>query len=177
MSEAAEPQLHFLEYYEDFLAKVRQLSRQIQQNEWQPEFVIGVGRGGLVPAVYISHQLGLPMLSIDHSAKIPGFADELIAKVATMSAQGTRLLFVDDINDTGGTIEYIRGQLTQGGGDHDNLRFAVVINNKSSKVEVDLWSEVIDRADDKRWFVFPWEFVGTRDSIVEEALSVPERLA
>ncbi|KPH60274.1 phosphoribosyltransferase [Novosphingobium aerophilum] len=177
MSEAAEPQLHFLEYYEDFLAKVRQLSRQIQQNEWQPEFVIGVGRGGLVPAVYISHQLGLPMLSIDHSAKIPGFADELIAKVAAMSAQGTRLLFVDDINDTGGTIEYIRGQLTQGGGDHDNLRFAVVINNKSSKVEVDLWSEVIDRADDKRWFVFPWESVGTRDSIVEEALSVPERLA
>jgi xanthine phosphoribosyltransferase len=57
------------------------------------------------------------------------------------------------------------------------LRFAVVINNKSSKVEVDVWADVIDRAEDKRWFVFPWESVGTRDSIVEEALSVPERLA
>lgn len=177
MGEASEPQLHYLEYYEDFLAKVRQLSRQVQQGAWQPEFIIGLGRGGLVPAVYISHQLSLPMLSIDHSSKIPGFADELLAKVAAMSADGTRMLFVDDINDTGGTIDYIRSQLSQGGCDHANLRFAVVINNKSSKVEVDVWADMIDRTDDKRWFVFPWESVGSRDSIVDEALSVPERLA
>lgn len=75
MSQTEEPQLHYLEYYEDFLAKVRVLSRKIAGGEWQPEFIIGVGRGGLVPAVYISHQLEVPMLSIDHSAKVPGFAD------------------------------------------------------------------------------------------------------
>ncbi|WP_395327916.1 phosphoribosyltransferase domain-containing protein [Novosphingobium sp. BL-8H] len=177
MSDHAEPQLHFLEYYEDFLAKVRQLSRKVQEREWQPDFVIGIGRGGLVPAVYISQQLDLPMLSIDHSAKVPGFADELLAKVAAMSAQGTRLLFVDDINDSGGTIEYIRGLLASNGGAQENLHFAVLINNKSSKVEVDLWVDMIDRAEDKRWFVFPWESVGTRDAIIDEARSVPERLA
>lgn len=177
MSDPAEPQLHFLEYYEDFLAKVRQLSRKVKEREWQPDFVIGIGRGGLVPAVYISQQLDLPMLSIDHSAKVPGFADELLAKVAAMSAAGTRLLFIDDINDTGGTIEYIRGLLASNGGVQDNLHFAVLINNRRSKVEVDLWVDVIDRAEDKRWFVFPWESVGTRDAIIEEALSVPDRLA
>ncbi|MDE8650291.1 phosphoribosyltransferase [Novosphingobium album (ex Liu et al. 2023)] len=177
MSQTAEPQLHYLEYYEDFLAKVRLLSRQIEQSGWLPEFVIGVGRGGLVPAVYISHQLELPMLSIDHSAKVPGFADELLAKVAAMSAAGTRLLFVDDINDSGGTIQYIRDLLEARGCANGNLRFAVIINNQRSRVEVDLWAEMIDRDEDKRWFVFPWEAVGTRESIVEEALSVPERLS
>ena len=35
MSESAEPQLHFLEYYEDFLAKVRQLSRKVSESAWQ----------------------------------------------------------------------------------------------------------------------------------------------
>lgn len=177
MSQNAEPELHYLEYYEDFLAKVRLLSRQVQQGDWRPEFVIGIGRGGLVPAVYISHQLGLPMLSIDHSSKVPGFADELLAKVAGMSAEGRRLLFVDDINDSGSTIEYIRDLLTRNGCDAGNTRFAVVINNLRSKVEVDLWADVIDRSQDKRWFVFPWEAVGARESIVEEALSVPERLS
>lgn len=177
MSQNAEPELHYLEYYEDFLAKVRLLSRQVQQGDWQPEFVIGIGRGGLVPAVYISHQLGLPMLSIDHSSKLPGFADELLAKVAAMSAEGRRLLFVDDINDSGSTIQYIRDLLTRNGCDAGNTRFAVVINNLRSKVEVDLWADVIDRSQDKRWFVFPWEAVGTRETIVEEALSVPERLS
>lgn len=176
MSQTAEPELHYLEYYEEFLAKVRILSRKIRAGEWQPEFIIGVGRGGLVPAVYISHQLELPMLSIDHSSKVPGFADELLGKVAGMSAAGNRLLFVDDINDSGGTIEYIRKLLAENGCAPDNLRFAVLINNTRSKAVAELWVDAIDRDEDKRWFVFPWESVGTRDAIVEEARSVPERL-
>jgi len=176
MSETAEPDLYYLEYYEEFLAKVRLLSRKILASEWMPEFVIGVGRGGLVPAVYISHQLELPMLSIDHSSRVPGFADELLAKVATMSAAGSRLLFVDDINDSGSTIRYIREVLTGGGCQAENLRFAVLINNTGSHSHVDYWTDSIDRAEDKRWFVFPWESVSTKASIVEEALSVPERL-
>jgi len=177
MGQTAEPELHYLEYYEDFLAKVRVMSRQIAAGEWQPEFVIGIGRGGLIPAVYISHQLELPMLSIDHSSKVPGFADELLAKVAAMTAEGRKVLFVDDINDTGGTIEYVKGLLSEQGCNSEHLRFAVVINNTRSRVTVDMWADQIDRDEDKRWFVFPWEAVGTRESIVEEALSVPERLS
>ncbi|MBT0668204.1 phosphoribosyltransferase [Novosphingobium profundi] len=177
MAETTEPQLQYLEYYEDFLAKVRVLSRLIAEGDWQPEFVIGIGRGGLVPGCYVSHQLEVPMLSIDHSAKLPGFADELLAKVAAMSAQGHKLLFMDDINDSGGTIEYIRGRLVEGGADMACCRFAVIINNTSSKAQVELWAETIDRSDDKRWFVFPWEAVSTREAITAEALSVPERLA
>lgn len=177
MSDPAEPELHYLEYYEEFLAKVRLLSRKIRDSAWAPEFVIGVGRGGLVPAVYISHQLALPMLSIDHSSRVPGFADELLAKVATMSAAGTRLLFVDDINDSGGTIQYIRELLETNGCTGDNLRFAVLITNNGSRSIVDYWTDEIDRAEDKRWFVFPWESVSSKDVIVEQAQAVPERLA
>ena len=177
MTDSAQPELHYLEYYEDFLAKVRMLCAKIVAANWSPAFVIGVGRGGLVPAVYISHRLELPMLSIDHSSNVPGFADELLAKVAGMSAEGTRLLFVDDINDTGGTIAYIRELLDTSGCRTDNMRFAVLINNHRSKVAVDFWSDSIDRSEDKRWFVFPWEAVGTRDAIVDEARSVSERLA
>jgi len=116
------------------------------------------------------------MLSIDHSSRVPGFADELLAKVAAMSA-GSRLLFVDDINDSGGTITYIRDLLGGNGCDTTNLRFAVLIDNERSKAQVDYWTDKIDRDEDKRWFVFPWESVGTKASIVEEALSVPERLS
>ena len=87
MSQTAEPELHYLEYYEDFLAKVRILSRKVRESGWMPDFVIGVGRGGLVPAVYISHQRELPMLSIDHSSKVPGFADELLGSVAGASTE------------------------------------------------------------------------------------------
>ena len=176
MEDAGEPSLHYIEYYEHFLAPVQSLARTIEQARWSPEFVIGVGRGGLVPAVYLSHYFDLPMLSIDHSSKLPGFADELLEKIAGMSASGQRMLFVDDINDSGGTIRYICDRLDEFGCNRDNVRIAVMINNASSSVTVDFWAEMIDRNDDKRWFVFPWEAMGTRDAIVTEAVSVPERL-
>jgi xanthine phosphoribosyltransferase len=176
MSNAAAPELHYIAN-DAFLADVRTVAHKVGCDSWQPDFVIGIGRGGLVPAVYISHQLQLPMLSIDHSSKVPGFSDELLGKVAAKSAAGTRLLFVDDINDSGGTIAYIRSLLADSGGNSDNLRFAVMFNNSRSKARVDYWSKVIDRETDKRWFVFPWEAVASNDVLVDAALAVPERLA
>ncbi|MDX3899758.1 MAG: phosphoribosyltransferase domain-containing protein [Sphingobium sp.] len=176
MSTDTAPELHYIAD-EAFLAEIKTVAQQIMTDIWRPDFVIGIGRGGLVPAVYISHRINLPMLSIDHSSKVPGFADELLAKVAAKSALGVRLLFIDDINDSGGTIDYIRRLLTDNGCDGANLRFAVLINNSRSRASVDYWAQMIDRDMDKRWFVFPWEAVGEMDAIVEEALSVPERLA
>ena len=110
-------------------------------------------------------------------ADVRAVADELLGKVASRSAGGERLLFVDDINDTGGTIAHIRALLTETGGDSGNLRFAVVLDNVRSRARVDYRAQTIDRDSDKRWFVFPWEAVGTSETITQEALSVPERLA
>jgi len=163
--------------YEAFLADVRAVAASIAEDAWRPDFVIGIGRGGLVPAVFISHQLDLPMLSVDHSSKVYDFADELLRKVAAKSAVGERLLFVDDINDSGGTIAYIREQLAETGGDSGNLRFAVVLDNVRSRARVEYRAQTIDREHDKRWFVFPWEAVASDAAIAAEALSVPERLA
>lgn len=176
MSTSDEPQLYYIPH-DDFIADVRAVAAKVAGDAWQPDYVIGIGRGGLVPAVYMSHQLDLPMLSVDHSSKVPGFADELLGKVAEKSRDGTKLLVVDDINDSGGTIDYIRRLLAAVGCEAGNLRFAVLISNSRSKVSVDYWSRTIDRNEDKRWFVFPWEAMGTSDTIKGEALSVPERLA
>lgn len=176
MSTPASPQLHYIPH-EDFLTDTRTLARAVMQSGWAPDFLIGIGRGGLVPAVFLSHALNRQMLSIDHSSKVPGFAGELLRKVAEKSAVGERLLFIDDINDTGGTIADIRHLLAENGYDSGQVRFAVLLDNLRSKVRVDYRAQTIDRTTDKRWFVFPWEAFGTNETIVEDALSIPERLA
>ena len=180
MSDTAPADLSYIAY-EDFLAMVQKLSQIVADGAWQPDFIVGIGRGGLVPGVYISHALQIPMLSIDHSSKVAGFADNLLHKVVQMRAAGSRMLFVDDINDSGGTINYLRQVMASsvsGGGvsSDDDLRFAVLIDNKSSQARVEYAVEVIDRTTDKRWFVFPWEAVMTADRLAEEAVAVPERL-
>ena len=172
----SQPELAYIPY-DDFVDDVKMLGRAITAGGWSPDFVVGIGRGGLVPGAYLSHQTGISMLSVDHSSKVYGFADELLVKLAGQTREGTRILFVDDINDSGSTIAYLKQAITANGGDLAQARVGVLINNVRSAATVDYWSREIDRAEDKRWFVFPWEAMQETESLIGEAEEVPERLA
>ncbi|MDB5690591.1 MAG: hypothetical protein JWL91_2467 [Sphingomonas bacterium] len=163
--------------YEQFVADVLAIAAAIAADDWAPDFIVGIGRGGLVPGAYLSHRTGIPMLSVDYSSKVAGFADELLVKLARMSVAGQRILFVDDINDSGATLADLRRSILDHGAVAEHQRFAVLINNCRSCAVVEYSSRAIDRAVDKDWFVFPWEAVAPNAALVEEALSVPERLA
>jgi xanthine phosphoribosyltransferase len=93
------PELFYVAY-ERFLIDVETLAHALERDSWRPDFLVGVGRGGLVPAAYLSHRTQIPMLSVDHSSGEAGFADELLSKLAAKSRGGTRILTVDDINDS-----------------------------------------------------------------------------
>ncbi|MFT8796933.1 phosphoribosyltransferase [Zymomonas mobilis] len=162
---------------ESFISDVKSLAKKVENSNEYPDFVVGVGRGGLVPAVYLSHCLNVPMLSVDHSSKVFDFADELLLKLAQLTIAGHKLLFVDDINDSGGTIAYLRQMMDKNGAVTQNVRFAVLLDNIRSKARVDITARSIDRDVDKSWLIFPWEAMGSQDTINEEANSIPERLA
>ena len=163
--------------HEEFIAAVHALAAQIRSDEWQPTYIIGIGRGGLTPAVFLSHATGVPMLSVDVSAPVPAFNGDLLTKLAERTRGGERLLFVDDINDSGGTIHALRQGLAAAGGDVAATRFAVLIDNRSSRERVEYGFRQIDRQVDKDWFVFPWEAMAPAEAIAEDAAEVPERIA
>lgn len=171
-----QPDLFYIGH-ERFLADLETVARRIEDDGWRPDFLVGIGRGGLVPAAYLSHRTGIPMLSVDVSSGEPGFADELLAKLAAKMRQGLNILIVDDINDSGTTIAFLRDAIATYGGIADRLRIAVLINNVSSRARADYCAEEIDRTVDKRWFVFPWEAVAPKAVLVSAANEVPERLA
>ncbi|MDQ0250640.1 hypoxanthine phosphoribosyltransferase [Sphingomonas kyeonggiensis] len=144
---------------------------------WTPTLLVGIGRGGLTPAVFLSHRMGLPLVSIDHSTRIAQFGEELVAVLARRTRDGDRLLFVEDINDSGRTIGEIRNALAGEGAIASRIRFAVLLDNVRSSQRVDYRSRQIDRSVDKDWFVFPWEAMAPRETLAVEAMEVPERLA
>lgn len=162
--------------HDDYVAMVLALAAQIRA-DWHPSFIIGIGRGGLAPAVYLSHATGLPMLSVDHSSEVADFADAPLVRLAARTRDGERLLFLDDINDTGGTLAKLRRALIEAGGVAANIRFATLIDNSSSAQRVDYRARTIDRATTKDWFVFPWEAVAPQTSLDDDAAEVPERIA
>ena len=165
------PELLYIDHNQ-FLSDVRALATVLGSDEWQPDFIVGVGRGGLVPAVFLSHATGIALLSVDHSSKVLTFGDELLIKLAAKTLAGTRLLIVDDINDSGRTLAYLRHKFLDAGGIAANLRIAVLIDNICSIERVDYRARSIDRAEEPRWFVFPWEAMAEREEMLVEAAAV-----
>ena len=163
--------------YADFIADVHAIAAALEADHWRPDHIVGIGRGGLVPGAYLSHRTGISLLSVDYSSGVPGFAGELVGKLAAATRDGQRILLVDDINDSGTTIETLKRGLTEAEGEGDNVRIAVLIDNARSVAQVDYRSRTIDRATDKRWFVFPWEQMAPRSTLIGDAEAVPARLA
>jgi len=162
--------------HDDYVAMVLSLAEQIGAGDWTPSFIIGIGRGGLAPAVYLSHATGLPMLSVDHSSEVPDFADAPLVRLAARTREGERLLFLDDINDSGRTIAKLRRALVEAGAVPANVRFATLVDNSGSAERVDYRARTIDRARTRDWFVFPWEAVAPQASLDQDAAEVPERI-
>ena len=154
-----------------FIDDVRVLAGILREGDWHPDFIVGIGRGGLVPAVFLSHATGIALLSVDHSSKVPTFGDELLAKLADKTKAGIRLLIVDDINDSGRTLHYLRQEFLKTGGIAGHLRVAVLIDNIRSIETVDYRARSIDRDQEPRWFVFPWEAMAeTEKTLVDAAV-------
>jgi uncharacterized protein len=149
--------------HDRFVGQVRALANALSRDGWVPDYLLGIGRGGLVPAVYLSHATGIALLSIDHSTQVPPFGDDLLRRIAAQSAAGTRIVIVDDINDSGRTIATLRRTLGENGGEAANVRVAVLIDNIRSIERVDYRAETIDRDEDQSWFVFPWEAMAPRE--------------
>ena len=164
--------------HEAFVADVRALAAAIAADTaWQPTFLIGIGRGGLAPAVYLSHASGLPALSCDFSGRVRDFAEEVLARLAARTRDGERLLFVDDINDSGRTIGLLREALGEAGAAGGSVRVATLIDNAVSSQRVDYAARTIDRTVTKDWYVFPWEAMAPAEAIAEDAAEVPDRIA
>ena len=50
--------------YDVFRAGIDDIARQVEASDFEPDFLVGVVRGGCVPAVYLSHKLKIPVQMI-----------------------------------------------------------------------------------------------------------------
>jgi hypoxanthine phosphoribosyltransferase len=111
--------------------------------QWQPEAVVGIARGGLVPATMAAGILALPLAMI-------GF--ERAAGSATWIGpppSAERILLVDDGCSTGRTMASVREVLVREG--RDCLTLAVVHDPEVTAYVPDLSHPV------RRLWRFPWE--------------------
>lgn len=155
--------------YNEFKKLVSGIVRDISLSGWRPDYIVGVTRGGLLPAVMISHYLNIPCNTLKVSLR-DGDGNECESNLwmAEDAFVGKNILIVDDINDQGSTINWIMRDWPSGCSPKsptwssvwgNNVRFAVIVDNLSSqaRVKMNYVGMEINKAENDVWVTFPYE--------------------
>lgn len=152
--------------WQDVEDQTQEILRQMQRDAWMPDYVVGLTRGGLVPANLVSQYLQVPMECLKVSLRDDASQPESNLWMPEDAVEGKHILIVDDINDTGATLNYIKHDWQEGNSMYDwvkiwgnNVRVAVLCDNEASASELDVSYSAIDlnKAEEDVWIVFPWE--------------------
>lgn len=118
--------------WEEIEELVDLLAQQITKSNYQFEHIFGLQRGGLIPAVLLSHKLGIPM---------------------TQDPTRQNILIVDDICDSGKTFKefFVR---------YPNSLFACLHFKPHTSIFNPDYSANKFLSD--AWIVYPWERVDSK---------------
>ena len=142
---------------------VSKICRNIIISGWRPDYIVGITRGGLIPAVMISQYLNVPMHTLGVSLRDGGDTESnlwmasdalgpnsreridendigaVLEAASDLLESGTykEILLVDDINDTGATFNWIMDDWRSGCFPGDDSWDEVWNNNVKFAVIVD----------------------------------------
>jgi len=169
--------------WNDVQRQVQELVRQMWLDQWTPDYVVGITRGGLVPANLLSQYLDCRMETLrvslrDGSSNCESnlwMAEDALGCVIQNptsqwdSSLRKNILIVDDINDSGATLNWIKNDWQNNCvSDPDvweqtvwgqNVRVAVLYQNDASESDLEptYAAEVFNKLENPQWIVFPWE--------------------
>ncbi len=149
-----------------------ELSERVRCAGYEPELVVAVARGGFVPARFVCDflRLGeLTSLGVRHYA--PGARREPTARLhrsVGAEVSGLRVLVVDDVNDSGDSLDVARAHLAERGA--AEVRVAVLHEKLHTRTPADFRAAEIP---DARWLIYQWAVVEDAIGFLEQGGALP----
>jgi xanthine phosphoribosyltransferase len=111
------------------------------------EGVVAITRGGLVPAAIVARELDIRLIDTICVASYDHQAQSEVKILKAPQGDGTGMLIVDDLVDTGATARVVRQMLPK-------AHFATVYAKPSGRPLVDTFVTAVSQ---DTWIHFPWD--------------------
>ncbi len=149
---------------------VAKICREITNSGWRPDYVVGLTRGGLIPAVMISHYFGVPCETLKVSLRDGGECESNLWMASDALGDPTNERVIEDENDVGSILEAASDLLEQGD-TFKNILIVDDINDTGATVNwiIDDWTSSC-LPDDPRWKDDVWN-VNVRFAMLVDNLS------
>jgi hypoxanthine phosphoribosyltransferase len=122
--------------------------------DFRPDMIVGLSRGGLVPARIMADIMGVKEIGIlgINFYKAMGKPSDFprITQELTMDLAGKKILIVDDIAETGRSLMVAKDYLKRKGA--SEIRIAAIHYKPNSEFKPDYFA-----ASTTAWVVYPWE--------------------
>lgn len=132
-------------------------------SEYTADTIIAIAKGGLIPARILVDLLGIDEMGFIEVKFYRGIAETREKPYVTFTAlpqlDNKRIIIVDDIVDTGRTLQVVADVLSRF--KYRDMKFAALYVKPWSTIMPDYYSEIVDE-----WIIFPWEIC---ESIRENA--------
>ena len=150
---------------------LQKLAKQVQENGFNPDVIVGVSRGGWIPARVLSDLLenkNLASIATEFYEDIAKTKQKpTITQPVSVSVKNKKVLVVDDLADTGESLKVVNSHLKEKGA--LEVRVAVIYYKP--------WSVTVPHYYEKtsnKWIVFPWEHKETVRKIVNKTENIEE---
>lgn len=140
--------------WKNFDHDILYLGRQLHASDWIPDYIVGVKRGGLIPAIKLSHLLNKPLIMMSCQLRDSDDTEVRLYEVEEIP-KDKKILIVDDICDSGLTLQKIMAELSIK--EFSQIKTCSLFYNTSQSFKIDYKARTINRLEDSSWIIFPWE--------------------
>jgi len=134
------------------------LAEKIVRRGFMPDVIVGVSRGGWVPARVLCDLLNVPALANVGVGFYEGLrerkSEPKLTQSISMNVSGQKVLVVDEVADTGKSLMLVEDYITKQGA--KEVRTATIYTKPWSIIEPDYYEK-----ETSQWIVFPWEIKET----------------
>lgn len=139
---------------ENMKGDLLEIIRSMNEDNWSPDIILAIGRGGYIPGVYISHWLNKPLHAYHYSLRDLERRDRFNPDLIE-ACSNKKVLVIDDICDVGSTFASIKAVLDQLKAES---RVSCLIYNIGEKnFEPNYWGTEINKVENPVWISYPWE--------------------